>query len=380
MRLAALAFAALLPLAPPAAAQTETAAMAAEAAAQLAEARAALDAAEGAQDRVRALTQTVTAYEEGLEALRSGLRRAAIREAALRGRFEAERAELSSLLGVLMTIQSTPDAVTLLNPVGPVGTARSAMLIADVAPALRGEVDELRAQLDEIAALQIIQQSAAETLTLGLTGVQQARAELSQAIASRSDLPERLLANPAQLDRLLQSADTLQGFADGLGALALAGAAPDMPDLSEAMGALPLPVHGTILRRAGESDAAGIRRPGWLIATRPLALVTAPWPATIRYAGPLLDYGNVMILEPGSDVLIVLAGLDRVYGDTGQVIPAGAPVGTMGGSAPDSGTLLTEISQGGGAPATETLYLEVRQGGKPVDPADWFAEQEDESR
>ena len=49
---------------------------------------------------------------------------------------------------------------------------------------------------------------------------------------------------------------------------------------------LPLPVFGAILRRPGEADAAGVSRPGLTLATRPRALVTAPWPATIRYLGP----------------------------------------------------------------------------------------------
>jgi septal ring factor EnvC (AmiA/AmiB activator) len=40
-----------------------------------------------------------------------------------------------------------------------------------------------------------------------------------------------------------------------------------------------------------------------VLATRPNALVTTPWPSSVRYAGPLLDYGNVIILEPESDYL-----------------------------------------------------------------------------
>jgi septal ring factor EnvC (AmiA/AmiB activator) len=61
---------------------------------------------------------------------------------------------------------------------------------------------------------------------------------------------------------------------------------------------LPLPVLGTVLRRFDEADAAGVARPGPGAATRPNALATTPWPASVRYAGPLLDYGNVIILEP----------------------------------------------------------------------------------
>jgi septal ring factor EnvC (AmiA/AmiB activator) len=55
---------------------------------------------------------------------------------------------------------------------------------------------------------------------------------------------------------------------------------------------------GTILRQFNEADAAGVARPGVVLATHPNALVTTPWPASVRYAGPLLDYGNVIILEP----------------------------------------------------------------------------------
>jgi len=114
-----------------------------------------------------------------------------------------------------------------------------------------------------------------------------------------------------------------------------------------------------------------VRRPGILIAARPQALVTAPWPATIRYRGPLLDYGNVMILEPGAGYLLVLAGLGTVYGETGEVVAAGAPLGLMGGEPRPAGPAASG-GEGAGARDTETLYLELRQGAEPVDPADWF--------
>jgi septal ring factor EnvC (AmiA/AmiB activator) len=131
---------------------------------------------------------------------------------------------------------------------------------------------------------------------------------------------------------------------------------------------------GTILRRGGEADAAGVRRPGLTLATRPRALVTAPWPATIRYRGPLLDYGNVMIVEPGGGYLLVLAGLGTVYGEVGEVVAQGAPLGLMGGPEPDLADMLVASEDGGGARDTETLYLELRQGAAAVDPEPWFAE------
>jgi septal ring factor EnvC (AmiA/AmiB activator) len=72
---------------------------------------------------------------------------------------------------------------------------------------------------------------------------------------------------------------------------------------------------------------------------------------------------------------MVLAGLDQVYGAVGDILPAGTPVGLLGGEEPDTEEFLLEAAQGGGTSRQETLYMEVRQAGTPVDPMQWFAPQ-----
>lgn len=344
---------------------------AAMAAADLQTAVAALGQAQAARDRVAALTQTIRAYEAGLGALREGLRQASIREAALALQFDARRDRLAQLLAVLSRIEADRSPLLLVHPAGPLGTVHSAMMLADVTPALQAEAEALRGQLQEMRDLRAVQAAAGRTLADGLRVAQEARAALGQAISDRTDLPRRFTEDPEVLRGLLQSADTLDAFADGLAPRATE--VSGMVDFASAMGHLPLPALGTVLRRAGEADAAGVRRPGILLATRPRALVTSPWPATIRYRGPLLDYGNVIILEPGSGYLLILSGLDIVYGDVGEVIVAGAPLGLMGGAAAGMAEFLVSAQDGGGARDTETLYMELRQGAKPVDPAEWFA-------
>jgi septal ring factor EnvC (AmiA/AmiB activator) len=79
-----------------------------------------------------------------------------------------------------------------------------------------------------------------------------------------------------------------------------------------------------------------------------------------------------MILEPGGGYLLVLAGLETVYGEVGEVVAAGAPLGLMGGDDPAADDLLASAQEGGGARETETLYLELRKGADPVDPSEWF--------
>lgn len=350
-----------------------------EAAAQIEAASLSLQKADSARDRVAALTETVQGFEAGLAALREGLRRAAIREAQIGRELKVQEDEISRLLGVLQTMGQGPATVMLLHPQGPTGTARSGMILADVTPALETRAAKLRYDLEEVAILRDLQQSAAESLQDGLSGVQVARTGLSKAIADRTDLPRRFADDPVKTALLIASTETLEGFASGLSDIQEDGAeAPAaLPDITFRMGELKLPVESRVLRHAGEADAAGIRRPGLVLAARPNALVTSPSAATIRYRGPLLDYGNVMILEPQAGLMFVLAGMEVVYGETGQVIPEGSPVGLMGGNDPEIGAILSTSGEDTGNERTETLYIEVRQGKDAVDPEIWFRTDKD---
>ncbi|MCE8552712.1 peptidase M23 [Ruegeria pomeroyi] len=351
---------------------------AAQAAARmLEEASVALAEAESARDRVRALTGTVQAYEAGLAAMRDGLRRASVREGQLAAELNAREGEVAQLLGVLQTIETAPPPVLMLHPSGPLGAARSAMTLAEMTPELQARANALARDLTEVRTLRTLQQNAARTLQEGLTGIQQARAELSQAIADRTDLPRRFTEDPVRTAILVSSTETLEGFASGLSEIAEGEIAASSADISALKGQLPLPVQGVLLRRAGQADAAGITREGIIVATRPRALVATPTAATIRYRGPLLDLGNVVILEPQPDLLIVLSGLQEVYGAAGEVVPAGTPVGLMGGATQEIGAILSTSGDGSGTERSETLYIEVREGDSPVDPETWFQTDKD---
>lgn len=357
-----------------AAAQGETAEAARAAVDRLSEAREMLDAAQTRGDRVAALTETVRAYEDGLVALREGLRRVAIQRQSIEAELAARSEDISRLLGVLQSMGQAPAPLLLLHPSGPLGTARSGMMLADVTPAVQAEVAALQADLAAIRDLSAVQDTAVETLQDGLAGAQEARLALTTAISERTDLPRRFAEDPARTAELIASSDTLEGFANGLAGIVDHQLSSEVPNAEALKGTLALPVQGRILRRFAEPDAAGIVRPGWVIATRPGALVHTPVAATIRFQGPLLDYGNVIILEPAADVLFVIAGLGSVFGETGQILPPGSPVGLIGGEQPSVDAILTE---GGVSPAgsrTQTLYLEVRDGQSAIDPAVWFAD------
>ncbi|WP_128254972.1 murein hydrolase activator EnvC family protein [Falsirhodobacter deserti] len=344
----------------------DVAGQAQQAAADLRRAVGDMEAARTGRDRVAALTRTIGAYEDGLAALRESLRGVVARETALKAEQEAKQSQVSQLLGALARMQGEPGPMLLLHPGGPLDTVRTGMIMADIAPALQAEADALRAELTELQNLRAVRHAAVETLAEGLGTAQQARVALGQAISDRTDLPRRFVDDPAVLRALLESSDTLDAFAAGLDPAGMP------PGFAQSKGKLPLPVHGTLIRRANEADAAGVRRPGIILAAASGALVTAPAAATIRYRGPLTDYGNVMILEPGDGYLMVIAGMETVYGEVGEVVPAGAALGLMPGSDQGLVEFLDKAADAQTPIVTETLYLEMRQGTGPVDPADWF--------
>ena len=326
---------------------------------QLANAPIKLDQADGARDRVKALTETVLAYEAGLTAMRDGLRRAALREEQLSRKLDACDTETAAFICVLQSLGAGPSPTIFLHPQGPTGTARAGMLLSEMTPILNARATELRNQVEEVQTLHLLQQQAADQLQLGLSEVQKVRVALSTALAERTNLPIRFTEDPVRTAILIASTETLEGFASGLSQITEDETEIDLPPLDDRIGGLQLPVKGLLLRSMNEVDAAGIKRPGIIFATRPGALVNTPAAATIRYVGPLLDYGKI-----------------------GQVITGGTPLGLMGGlqietDAENSSSTLPTVSDGAGNGRSETLYIEVRQQNVPQDPASWFRTDKD---
>jgi septal ring factor EnvC (AmiA/AmiB activator) len=99
----------------------------------------------------------------------------------------------------------------------------------------------------------------------------------------------------------------------------------------------------------------------------------------VRYAGPLIDYGQVVVLEPENDTLMVLAGMAVIDRFVGETVLAGERLGDLGGPIPASEEFLLEASTDRDEISEETLYIELRRNGQVVDPADWFDLTKEES-
>ena len=94
------------------------------------------------------------------------------------------------------------------------------------------------------------------------------------------------------------------------------------------------------------------------------------------YATGLIDLDAKMGGLNDSD-LIILAGLARLFGEVGDVVLAGDPLGMMpgieGAAAEFGAEFVLSAATGGDGARMQVLYLELRKGRQSLDPADWFA-------
>jgi septal ring factor EnvC (AmiA/AmiB activator) len=134
-----------------------------------------------------------------------------------------------------------------------------------------------------------------------------------------------------------------------------------------ARGYLVPPAKGTDALAYGDRDGFGGITRGVSLITAPGAEVVAPADGWVIYKGPYLNYGQIVILNPGDGSTIVLAGLDAVSAGVGQFLREGMPLGTMG-----SRTIGRTMATGAGV-SEPTLYIELRKNDKPIDPTGWWA-------
>lgn len=348
-----------------------------DAARKLEEASIKLTIAKMEKDRINALTETIQAFESALSSFRASLRQVVGAKQDLQTLLELRQENITRLIGVLYSINNEPIPAKLIHPDGPLTTARAGMLLSDMFPRLQRPIEQLKSDLEKLKMLETLQADSRTVLENGLRELQSARSDLVAAASSRDGLPKRFVDDPFKTAILIAASESMDTFIKGLSIYALDDLAEPLPDIKEKKGLFPLPVHGRILRSFDEPDSAGIKRPGILIAASPAALVTTPITVTVRYQGNLLDYGLVSILEPQDDILFVFSGLEKTFGQIGEVLPKGSPVGILGGEVISTQKILQETLVTGGTYRPETLYVEVRVNEKPQDPLKWFGVKED---
>ena len=299
--------------------------------------------------------------------------------AALRSRLSQKQRPLMRLTGALQRLSRRPLVVSLLHP----GSVRDNMhlraLIETMMPEVRRRTVALRAEIARGQALQTQLATARGQLSnqrATLDGQRRKLADLEfrQRLAARtvtgsadreSELALTLAEHARDLGQLVGEMDKAAALREQLAALpgpVLRPAQPDHADLptpgpapTEAarLDGYVLPVTGRLVAGFGVGGGASATR-GLSILAQPQAQVVAPGAGHVGFAGPYPGFGQIVIIDHGNGWTSLVTGMAQVSVSVGQVLVAGAPLGTAPAGKP-------------------VLSLELRHDGVPVNPLDQIA-------
>ncbi len=137
--------------------------------------------------------------------------------------------------------------------------------------------------------------------------------------------------------------------------------APVTGDFGKMRGKLVMPTNGKIVARFGqkrEGAAADLAWRGLLIRARQGQNVVATAAGTVVFSDWMRGFGNILIVDHGSNYLSVYANNEALYKSVGDTVKQGETIASVG--------------QSGGEDAPG-LYFELRYKGKPFDPSRWIA-------
>lgn len=298
------------------------------------------------------LGQAEQAGEGAAERQRAQLMELNAREAQIKSRIDANRGSLAKLLGALQTYQRRPPPPLLVNPRSARDAVRAAILIKAATPELQARGRAFAAQAEAIAKLRRSAAAASETLFQAESDVADHRADIDRLLSQKQALEGQLPSTDDPEARALAArVGSVEEFVQGLSARPKAAPAATPARLAA-------PVQGQLLRRFGDEGGGPERAEGWTWRTAPAAPVLSPAAARVDYAGPLKNWGPVVILNIGGGHRVVLAGLSTIAVGIGRTVAAGEPLGRMG--------------PGGRSGAGPELYLEVRNAQAAVDPSRWM--------
>lgn len=358
---------------------------AAEAAAREAEAAAAEESGL-ARQRV-AMAARVQEAERALEAAEQRQQRAEAEAAAAYNEAASRAAALAPMMPAMRRLALWPAETLLAQPAPPDEALRGLLVLQGMARQIRTEVEVLHqahaeaerrnriaaAEASMVAAAEAELRHAAEALDAEIAetrlrerearATQRAEAARAQeALARANDLAEMLTA--LEREQARQAAAAAARARQEAQARAREEARRPRPATQVAVPqalpspmetARPAPVHGRVSVGFGQRGEAGPAR-GVTFSAAGGARVVSPCTGRAVFAGPFRRFGQIIILECGPGLHLVLAGFDALDTEAGAALLAGEALGRLGAG-----------EEGRGA-----LYLELRRNGQVVDPIPWL--------
>jgi murein hydrolase activator len=345
--------------------------------------------------RLQAAEQRASASEERLRSLNDT-------EATLAVDLARNRRMLADLIAGLQQIDRNPPPPIVTGRDDAVAAVRGAMLFAALLPQVRARTLKVSETLARLETVRSAMADERRGLDAELAQLAAARSEIDALIARKAALAKaageqydeerqrarQLAKRAANLKELLAALDRQRAAETARIAREerekarqqqretarleaqrreVALAPPSAKAFIDSRGRLDYPAQGQKVRGYGDADGFGGNSKGLFIATRSGAQVVAPAAGRVEYAGEFRSYGQLLILDVGGGYHVLLAGLGTLAAETGQMVRAGEPLGTMG-KEPARSTLIGDLLED----HRPILYVEFRQNGGAIDPSPWW--------
>jgi septal ring factor EnvC (AmiA/AmiB activator) len=295
------------------------------------------------------------------------------------------------MISALQNLSLKPTEALFVQPLSPVNVVRSALLLRETVPYLEAYAELIKQELADLRVKQaavrkqvekiISQQQQLERQQAQMRALASAKTKYRAQVSKESEATKKeikklgsqaqdlkdLLAKlekdkaekrkkmaeeakrkilSLQKSEQVKTVDFIKSDHDIINETGL--------NFIKAKGTLSYPAMGRVVTRYGEELSKGISSKGITIQTRNQAQVIAPFDGSVLFAGPFRGYGNLILIEHGKGYTSLLAGMNDIDCEVGQMLLAGEPVGLM----PSSGQA--------------RLYMEIRKDNHPINPQSWL--------
>ena len=320
------------------------------------------------QAEVARLEVRITRTRSDIGALRAEVAR-------LEGHRAGQEEALARRLRVMYRVHAQGGALPLiLSGDDPVTRATAVRHLASLAALDARQIREYRGTSERLADRKGREEARQQELAALHADAQREQAEVDRDAAKRRTLLARVRDERAYHERvvgeLTEASRRLEAFIRELGAkqrqLAKVpppkgGIEPPGVGFGSSRGRLPWPTDGRIVVPFGAQvhPRFGTRtfRNGVDIEAAEGTDVTAVYAGHVIYTGWFKGYGNLIILDHGSEYYTLYAHIAEIEVREGEDVRQGQRIGTVGDTASLAGP---------------RLYFEVRYQGKPQDPAEWL--------
>ena len=281
-----------------------------------------------------------------MQASRARLEELGDRENRLLTALSREQAGQGRLLSALQMMSRKPPPPLLIPADKAVDTVRASILIRAMTPELQARAKALVDKQEELHRIRRLAALSSERLFTVESAQTNRRAEIETLSNRKETLRTVLRAEAARAERATRSLEAriheLGGATPQVAAAQDEGPVTRMPG---GQSRLTPPVRGVPSQRFGGGSG------GWRWRSTK-ETVAAPAGARVAYAGPLKEWGEVVILDLGPGWRVVVAGMDELLVDRGQRVNEGQPLGKTGDDS--------------------EVYFELRRAERPIDPEPWL--------